>query len=112
MYANERPSNYGANPSKSYRQNHSDRESPPEETLRTEKLQVERKSFVLTLKENARGKFLRITEDVNGRRANIIIPSTGLDEFADLVAVMADAALEEDELEAEQVERDDAEGQE
>ena len=93
MYANERSSSYGANPSRSYRENHRQREAPPEETLRTESLQIERKSFVLTLKENARGRFLRITEDVNGRRANIIIPSTGLDEFADLVSMMADMAV-------------------
>lgn len=43
----------------------------------------------MTLKDNPRGRFLRITEDVNGRRDNIIIPATGLDEFADLVAEMA-----------------------
>jgi len=32
-----------------------------------------RKTFVLTLKENPRGKILRITEDVGGRRDTIII---------------------------------------
>lgn len=92
MYASERPSSYGANRSRSYRQNHSQREPVHEDTIRTERLQVERKSFILTLKENSRGRFLRITEDVNGRRDNIIIPSTGLSEFSDLVAAMTDTA--------------------
>jgi hypothetical protein len=65
-----------------------------EDTLRTEKIQIERKTFILTLKENPRGRFLRITEDVNGRRENIIIPSTGLEEFRRLVDEMAKAAGE------------------
>jgi hypothetical protein len=56
---------------------------PPvvEDTLRSDKVQIERKTFVFTLKENPRGRFLRITEDVNGRRDTIIIPATGLEEF-------------------------------
>ena len=56
---------------------------PPlaEETLTTEKIQIERKTFILLLKENSRGRFLRVTEDVGGRRNSIIIPSTGLDDF-------------------------------
>lgn len=56
-----------------------------EDTLKTEKIQIERKTFVFTLKENPRGRFLRITEDVNGRRDNIIIPATGLDDFKRIV---------------------------
>lgn len=53
-----------------------------ERTLRVEKLQVERKFFQFVLKENARGRFLRITEDVSGRRDAIIVPATGLADFA------------------------------
>ena len=48
-----------------------------------EKIQVERKLFFFELKENPRGRFLRITEDVGGRRDTIIIPSTGLEQFRD-----------------------------
>ena len=60
---------------------------PPviEETLKSDKVQIERKTFVFTLKENPRGRFLRITEDVNGRRDTIIIPATGLEEFKQLL---------------------------
>ncbi len=53
----------------------------PEETLAAEKLQIERKVFLLTLKENPRGRFLRITEDVGGRRDHVIVPASGLAEF-------------------------------
>ena len=65
MISNDRPSPYG-------KRSH----GPPkprveEDTIRSEKIQIERKSFLLALKENARGRFLRITEDVGGRRDTI-----------------------------------------
>ncbi|HNQ88588.1 MAG TPA: RNA-binding protein [Verrucomicrobiota bacterium] len=60
-----------------------------ESTLRTEKIQIERKTFLFALKENPRGRFLRITEDVNGRRDSVIVPSTGLEEFVRVVDAMA-----------------------
>lgn len=63
----------------------------PEDTLCTEKLQIERKTFLLALKQNARGRFLRITEDVNGRRDTVIIPATGLDDFKRAFDVMVNA---------------------
>ncbi|MFZ5807290.1 MAG: PUR family DNA/RNA-binding protein [Verrucomicrobiota bacterium] len=50
--------------------------------LKSAKIAVERKQFFFDLKENDRGRFLRITEDVNGRRDTIILPSTGLEDFA------------------------------
>ena len=69
---------------------------PPiqEDTLKTETVQVERKSFVFTLKENLRGRLLRISEDTNGRRNNVIIPSTGLEEFQKVMAAMVQASKE------------------
>jgi len=65
-----------------------------EDTLKTEKIQIERKTFIFTLKENPRGRFLRITEDVNGRRDNVIIPSTGLEEFRKILDEMVRASAE------------------
>lgn len=44
-------------------------------------LQIERKIFQVELRENDRGRFLRITEEAHGRRNTIIIPSTGVDQF-------------------------------
>lgn len=69
---------------------------PPveEDTLKTEKLQVERKTFVLVLKENSRGRFLRVTEDVGGRRDSIIVPASGLEDFRKAVEDMARLATE------------------
>src|SRR5690242_11151621 len=69
---------------------------PPviEDTIRTDKIQVERKTFVISLKENPRGRFLRITEDVNGRRDTIILPATGLDEFKKILDAMVKASSE------------------
>ncbi len=69
---------------------------PPvnEETLKSDKVQIERKTFVFTLKENPRGRFLRITEDVGGRRDTIIIPAPGLEDFKKLLDNMVRAAAE------------------
>lgn len=50
-------------------------------TIKSETIQIERKKFTITLKENARGSFLRITEDPDGRKSTVIIPSTGLEEM-------------------------------
>lgn len=52
--------------------------SPP---LATEKIAFERKVFFLDLKENQRGRFLKITEDVAGRRDTIMLPSEAFDDF-------------------------------
>lgn len=60
-----------------------------ERTLHTEKLQIERKTFLFALKENPRGRFLRITEDVSGRRDAIIVPAPGLEDFRKVLDAMA-----------------------
>ncbi len=65
-----------------------------EETLKSSKIQIERKTFVLALKENSRGRFLRITEDVGGRRDTIIIPAPGLEDFRKVLDEMVQAAAE------------------
>ena len=62
-----------------------------EDTLKTELIHIERKSFLLTLKENPRGRFLRISEEVGGKRSAIIVPSTGLAEFKKLLDEMVGA---------------------
>ncbi len=51
------------------------------ETLYEVTIQVERKSLSLSLKQNNRGRFLRITEEVGGRRDAIVVPASGLDDF-------------------------------
>jgi hypothetical protein len=90
MISNERPSPYG---DRSY--GYSDpRPRPPEDVLKSEQIQVERKTFILSLKENPRGRFLRITEDVGGRRDNIMIPASGLEEFRRVFDEMVKQASE------------------
>ena len=55
-------------------------------------LQVERKLFTISLKQNARGRFLRITEDGNGKRNSVIVPAAGLEDFKRVLNDMAQAA--------------------
>jgi hypothetical protein len=90
MISNERPSPFG------HRSSGYGQPKPPvqEDTLNSGKIQIERKTFVFALKENPRGRFLRITEDVGGRRDTIIIPSTGLEEFKKLLDEMVKASNE------------------
>jgi len=85
--SNERPS-FG------YSGGGSPRAGANEETLKTEKIQIERKTFVFALKENPRGRFLRITEDVSGRRDTIIIPAPGLEDFRKILDDMVRASGE------------------
>jgi hypothetical protein len=99
MISNERPSPYGRRPyasQSSYGAPKYAQPRPPvvEDTLKSGEVQIERKNFVFSLKENPRGRFLRITEDVGGRRDTIIIPSTGLADFKKLVDEMVKAADE------------------
>lgn len=66
-----------------------------DEPLLSERVQIERKQFFFDLKENASGRFLRITEDVGGRRDTIIVPSTGLELFRETLdhAIATDKEL-------------------
>jgi len=104
MISNERPSPYGRRPYQGHGYGASNYGAPKypqqprppvnEDTLKSAEVQIERKNFVFTLKENPRGRFLRITEDVGGRRDTIIIPSTGLADFKKLVDEMVKASDE------------------
>jgi len=53
--------------------------------LFSEQVQIERKFFSFDLKENPRGRFLRVTEDVGGRRDTVIVPATGLDKVREII---------------------------
>ena len=88
MISNERPSPYGRS---AYSQ-----PKPPvnEDTLHSGEVRIERKTLVFTLTDNPRGRFLRIIEDVGGRRDTIIVPSTDLEEFQKLLDSMVKASQE------------------
>ena len=88
MISNERPSPYGQRPFSSPKL------PVAEDTLKSEIIQIERKTFHFSLKENPRGRFLRITEDVGGRRDTIIIPAPGLEDFKKVFDTMVKASAE------------------
>ena len=58
--------------------------------LYTEKIFSDRKIFFMDLKENDRGRFVKITEDVRGRRDTIMLPVEALDEFLEALTRVAD----------------------
>ena len=88
MISNGQPSPYDSSPPQT------PRPLVTEETLKTEKIQIERKTFVFALKENPRGRFLRITEDVGGRRDTIIVPAPGLEDFKKILEEMVKLSAE------------------
>ena len=59
--------------------------------LHTEKIVTDRKTFFLDLKENDRGRFIKITEDVRGRRDTIMVPIEAVNEFLDALENIVEA---------------------
>ena len=97
MISNERPSPYGrpgGSPRDYYPSRIFQTRTPVIETTHQEvEIQVERKFIRIALKENPRGRFLRITENGDGKHRNsIIIPATGLDNFKKMIDELAKAA--------------------
>ena len=69
-----------------------------EDTIKIAEIQVERKIFTLTLKENVRGRFLRITEEGGNNHSSIIVPASGLEDFQRLMNEMCEMLKAADEL--------------
>jgi hypothetical protein len=63
------------------------RQEPP---IASEKIIWERKTFFLDLKENQRGRFLKITEDVAGRRDTIMVPAEAFKDFVEALGRLAE----------------------
>jgi PurA-like ssDNA and RNA-binding protein len=61
-----------------------------DDPLASEKVQVDRKVFFLDLKENQRGRFLKITEDVGGRRDTIMLPASAFQQFLEALTRIVD----------------------
>jgi hypothetical protein len=60
-------------------------EHPNEEVeLLTTELRIENKRFYFNLKENQKGRFLKIAE-VSGGRSTIIIPQSGWNDFRNML---------------------------
>ena len=55
---------------------------------------IERKELTITLRENPKGRFIRIVERGGNHQASIIIPSTGFKDFQKVLADMVKAEKE------------------
>ena len=66
--------------------------------LHTEKILADRKVFFLDLKENQRGKVVKITEDVAGNRDTIMVPAEILGDF---IAALQDIQATSEDSEQE-----------
>ncbi|XP_035657501.1 transcriptional activator protein Pur-beta-like isoform X2 [Branchiostoma floridae] len=67
-------------------------DNPPEDgRLKSETMVKENRRYYLDLKENARGRFLRVSQTVNrGPRTQIALPAQGLVEFRDALTELLD----------------------
>ena len=62
-----------------------------ETSLARREFQIERKQLCIEMRENFRGRFLRITEKCGGKTNVVIIPDTGINDFnAALDAVISE----------------------
>lgn len=52
-----------------------------DDELFTKKMMVETKTFIFDLKENPKGKYVKISELSHGKKDTIVIPVTGIKEF-------------------------------
>ena len=59
--------------------------------IHKEEIPVERKTFAFSLRQNPRGRFLKITEEVAGHRDTIIMPSTGLQQLRTVIDNLIEA---------------------
>jgi hypothetical protein len=64
--------------------------------LHTEKILADRKIFFLDLKENARGRVVKITEDVSGNRDTIMVPAEILGDFIEALTDIKETADQQD----------------
>ena len=69
-----------------------DKKGADDKPIHTEKIIADRKIFFLDLKENDRGQFVKITEDVRGRRDTIMVPIEFLDDFIDALEDIREAS--------------------
>ncbi len=67
-----------------------------QEVLHTEKILADRKIFFLDLKENARGRVVKITEDVSGNRDTIMVPAEILGDFIEALTDIKETADQQD----------------
>ncbi len=92
MFPNESPPPHGRHPDQGQVYQQTPRPFVQEDTLKNAEIQIERKFFTISLRENPRGRFLRIIEDTGGKRNTIIVPTTGLTDFSRILNEMVKAA--------------------
>lgn len=66
-----------------------------DDLLHTEIINADRKKFYLDLKENSRGKVVKITEEVSGNRDTIMVPAEVLGDFIEALTDIKVTADEE-----------------
>ncbi len=71
----------------------SDYKSNQTKDLFSSQVDIQTKRFFFDLKENHKGKYLRITEQ-SGFRSSIVVPIEGIREFEDQINLIIDKSAE------------------
>eukprot|EP00258_Populus_trichocarpa_P014381 XP_006368525.2 transcription factor Pur-alpha 1 [Populus trichocarpa] len=69
-------------------------------------LQVEHKLFYFDLKENPRGRYLKISEKTSATRSTIIVPFSGISWFLDLINHYVDNSADDQDLFSKELQLD------
>nr|GMD14926.1 transcription factor Pur-alpha 1 [Ipomoea batatas] len=74
--------------------------------LLSKTLQVEHKLFYFDLKENPRGRYLKISEKTSSTRSTIIVPSAGISWFLDLFNYYVNSADDDQDVYSKELQLD------
>eukprot|EP00958_Prasinococcus_capsulatus_P021010 scaffold2799_cov408-Prasinococcus_capsulatus_cf.AAC.34 len=74
--------------------------------IRTSTIKIESKLFYLDLKENPRGRYLKISEKAAGGRSTVIVPSAGVVWFVDLLNYYASPPTAGEDLTSKELQLD------
>jgi hypothetical protein len=67
--------------------------------IRTEKIVTQNKTFLVDLKKNQAGYYLKISEWSNSKKSSIFIPAEGIDRIIEILADFKDTMAKKEGLE-------------
>ena len=74
--------------------------------LLSKTLQVEHKLFYFDLKENPRGRYLKISEKTSATRSTIIVPFNGISWFFDIFNYYVTASSDDQDVSSKELQLD------
>ncbi len=67
--------------------------------IRTEKIITQNKTFLVDLKRNQAGYYLKVSEWSNSKKSSIFIPAEGIERIIEILSDFKDTMLKREDLE-------------